>query len=196
MEEKAVEVRTFHPWAVVIDGRGMTYDGSQLERAFIHERYGVQGKAVLVTRGPMDVPPDKTVDTEDIDSEIKGEDVLHVIVDDPTVTDPITAGLEQRLLVIVAKETIESATGETLEREGDDLYHDGKKLTVSVFKPAGPGALMHLGINVTTEGVPVEATSLRDLGYGGDPLNLGYRIARGFASEIEAVVLDATKMRW
>ncbi len=196
VEEEAVEVRTFHPWTVILDRRGMEYDGSQLRRAFIHERYGVQGKAILVVRGPMNVSPENTVDTEDIGSRIKGDDVLHILVDDPTVVDPIAAGLQQRLLVSVTKEILESATGKTLRREGDDLFFDDRKLTVSVFKPAGPGSLIHLGINVTTEGVPVEASSLRDLGYRGDPLNLGYRVARSFASEMEALVLDATKMRW
>ncbi len=196
MEEETIEVRTFHPWAVILDRKGMKYDGSQLRRAFIHEKYGVQGKAILVTQGPMNVNPENTVDTEDISSEIKGDDVLHILVDDPTVVDPIAAGLQQRLLVFVTKEILEDATGKKLRRDGDDLYLDDRKLTVSVFKPAGPGSLIHLGINVTTEGVPVKASSLRDLGYKGDPLNLGYRVARSFASEMEALILDATKMRW
>ncbi len=174
----------------------MKYDGSQLRRAFIHERYGVRGRAILVFRGPMDVPRERTVDTEDLDEPIRGGDVLHLILDDPTRCEPAAAGLLQRLLVVRAREVLEERLSVRLDRDGDDLLHDDRKLTVSVFKPAGPGALAHLGINVSTEGVPVPATSLRDLGWDGDPLELGYDIAASFAREVDDVELDLTKMRW
>ncbi|MHC1581041.1 MAG: DUF366 family protein [Methanopyraceae archaeon] len=174
----------------------MRYDGSQLRRAYAHARYGVRGRAILVFRGPMDVSREHTVDTEDLDEPIRGADVLHLILDDPTRCDPLAAGLLQRILVVTAREVLEERLSVRLERDGDDLLHDGRKLTVSVFRPAGPGALAHLGVNVTTEGVPVPATSLRDLGWEGDPLELGREIAVAFVREVEDVELDLTKMRW
>ncbi|HII70729.1 DUF366 family protein [Methanopyrus kandleri] len=202
MEEEAVRaggsvtIEEVGQWIVIVDREELEYDGSQLRRAFAHERYGIKGRAVVVFRGPMDVRTEYTADAEDVGSPIRGNDVLHLLVDDPTRADPLVAGLLQRLLVVVTKEVIEKELSTDLDRDGDDLLHDGRKLTVSVFKPAGPGSLAHLGINVTTEGVPVPASSLRDLGYRGDPLDLGRRVAVEFVREITDVELDLTKIRW
>ncbi|WP_456484310.1 DUF366 family protein [Methanopyrus kandleri] len=202
MEEEAVRaggsvtIEEIGQWIVIVDREELEYDGSQLRRAFAHERYGVKGRTVVVFRGPMDVRTEYTADAEDVGSPIRGNDVLHLLVDDPTRADPLVAGLLQRLLVVVTKEVIEKKLSTDLDRDGDDLLHDGRKLTVSVFKPAGPGSLAHLGINVTTEGVPVPASSLHDLGYRGDPLDLGRRVAVEFVREIMDVELDLTKIRW
>ncbi|WP_457614324.1 DUF366 family protein [Methanopyrus sp.] len=193
---RSVIVEEIDQWTLIVDREELEYDGSQLRRAFAHERYGIKGRAVVVFRGPMDVRKEYTADAEDVGSPIRGDDVLHLLVDDPTRADPLVAGLLQRLLVVVTKEVIEEELSTDLDRDGDDLLHGGRKLTVSVFKPAGPGSLVHLGINVTAEGVPVPASSLRDLGYHGDPLDLGRRVAVEFVREVTDVELDLTKIRW
>ncbi len=47
-------------------------------------------------------------------------------------------------------------------RDGDDIFIGGKKLSVSIVTASPVSILLHLGVNVDSEGAPVLATGLKD----------------------------------
>jgi hypothetical protein len=104
------------------------------------------------------------------------------------------------LLCIIAGNAVEEAwdrSGEhgsedtvarRVRRDGDDLYIGGGKLSVSIatVSPLSGRAeigLIHLGLNITTAGVPVRAACLEDLGV--DYRRLAPSILAGFVREVE-----------
>ena len=51
-----------------------------------------------------------------------------------------------------------------IERRGDDLYVENRKLNISIATCSANSILLHFGINVTNEGTPVETSALSDFG--------------------------------
>jgi hypothetical protein len=112
--------------------------------------------------------------------------MAHVIVEHPGSTLEV-AVLRQRLLVAMLAEVLE-AEGKFTRRDGDDLYYDGRKLTVSIAAPAPASCLIHLGVNVDPEGAPVPASGLAEMGLAARPVleELLTRYARELASAAHA----------
>jgi hypothetical protein len=77
-----------------------------------------------------------------------------------------------------------------VERRGDDLFVGDGKLSVSVATVSTISGLIHLGLNITCEGVPVKAASLDDIGV--DYAALARKILTMFAEEIDSC-RDASK---
>ena len=86
-------------------------------------------------------------------------------------------------------------TRNKLERSGDDLYVEGKKLTVSIATKSLTSILIHTGININSEGAPIRACGLEnDLGIKDIP-GLALEIMENYANELEDIVLASTKVR-
>ena len=83
-----------------------------------------------------------------------------------------------------------------VERDASDLYFKGRKLSVSVATASASSAKIHLGLNITAEGVPegVEAVGLSELGIK-DVSALATSIAKSYAREIAEIEDDLTKTR-
>ena len=54
-------------------------------------------------------------------------------------------------------------SGEMIDRIGDDLFFDGKKLSVSIATATPVSTLIHVGVNVTSSGAPIPISSLDEL---------------------------------
>jgi hypothetical protein len=137
------------------------YDGTQLRSHFIYECTGVLGSACLGFIGPCEVSLDHLVDLEDVrrKAPIYSPRMLHFIVEDFHL-DLAAGVLLQRLMVCLLAEELGSRGVKDLERRGDDLYWREKKLNVSIATRSAVSTLIHLGINVETEGAPVPAVGL------------------------------------
>jgi len=148
-----------------ISGEECVYDGSQLSSHFCLKRFGIVGDSIVVFKGPMNIHEKHVADMEDLldEQKIRSGMMLHLIAE-LFGTDLEGTVLKQRLLIRLAKDILEEKTGKAIEARGDDLFHRGKKLSVSVAAPSPVSCMIHFGINISTEDVPVEAACLKDLG--------------------------------
>jgi hypothetical protein len=102
------------------------------------------------------------------------------------------AVMRQRLLVAILGELL-SGRGKRMRRDGDDLYYDGRKLTVSIAAPSPASCLIHLGINVDPDGAPVPAVGLSEMRI--DAREVLTELLTRYGSELAAVAHAATKVR-
>jgi hypothetical protein len=172
-----------------------TYDGSQLRSHWTYDHLGCQGDAIVYFIGPAEVRPEALVDLADRRQGdfIRAEEMLHFLVEHFRA-DLHSMVLRQRLLVCIAAEVLRERTKKEVDRRGDDLFIDDRKLSVSIATVSPVSGLIHLALNVSPEGAPVPAIGMRELGI--DAVPLGEEIARRYADEMGQVTLACTKVRW
>jgi hypothetical protein len=171
------------------------YTGTELRPHFIRDTFGLEGDAVVSFRGACRVSGERLVDLEDFraGATVWGDDMLHFIVEIFGMNLPHITAL-QRLLCAVAKDAVEDGVGRlAVERRGDDLYAGDGKLSVSVATVSPISGLIHLGLNVTTEGVPVKAACLTDLGL--EPEAVALEVMQRFVAEVSSVEAATKKVR-
>ncbi len=170
------------------------YTGRELRPHWIMERCGLVGDAAVSFLGSCGVSGEDLVDLEDraLGNTVAGDRMLHFIVELFGIALPGIV-FAQRLLCAAAKDAIEAAGGTMIRREGDDLFVGTGKLSVSVATVSPVSGLIHLGLNVTKDGVPVEAGCLDDLKI--DPAALSEEILTSFAREIGGALEAAKKVR-
>jgi hypothetical protein len=139
------------------------YTGRELRSGWARERVGYEGDVGVGFVGPCHVATDDLVDLDDAreGEHIHAALMAHVIIEH-SGTDLETAVLRQRLLVVMLCEIL-ARKGFAVERSGDDIFYDGRKLTVSIAAPGPQSTLIHLGINVDPEGSPVPAAGLQEM---------------------------------
>ena len=143
------------------------YTGEALRSHWIYKNFGMLGEAVVAFTGPCDVPLDNMVDLEDVlnNDAIYSMNMLHFIIElfninlreGVAVQRLFTAIIEARLrdLIVDPEET-------SLRRIGDDLFIDEtKKLSVSICTASPTSILIHTGLNIESEGTPVETAGLK-----------------------------------
>ena len=169
------------------------YVGTELSSGWVREHTGLSGDAAAGFVGPCDVPTANLVDLDDAcaGEYIRSASMAHVIVEHPACTLEL-AVLRQRILVALLGELLAEA-GKIARRDGDDLYYDGRKLTVSIAAPSSVSSLIHLGINVDPAGAPVPAVGLGEMGV--EPRSLLHDLLSRYASELESAAHAATKVR-
>lgn len=172
----------------------LDYDGSQLSSQFAYRTLGIRGDSLVAFLGAMDIPPERIADLEDLRAgeTIRGARLVHFIA------EHFGIGLEngvlrQRILVRLAADLINQRTGETVSVSGDDLFVGDGKLSVSIAAPSPVSCLIHLGINITTDGVPVRAASLEQLGI--EPDSLAADLGRAYVGEVESIRAATSKVR-
>jgi hypothetical protein len=117
--------------------------------------------------------------------------MAHVIVEHPACALDV-AVLRQRILVAILGELI-AARGKLARRDGDDLYYDGRKLTVSIAAPSTASSLIHLGINIDPAGAPVPAVGLGEMGI--EPRGLLQDLFTRYADELKTAAHATTKVK-
>jgi hypothetical protein len=173
----------------------VTYTGAELRSHWILERTGAPGDAIVAFLGPCEVRGERLVDLEDARAEatIFSPRMLHFLVEhfEPDLEKAL---LRQRLLVGLAGEAVNRALGKlAIVRRGDDLFAGERKLSVSVATRSPLSTLIHLGMNVLTEGAPVPAIGLEELGVQARPL--GEEILERYCEEWEGLALAKAKVR-
>jgi hypothetical protein len=170
------------------------YSGRELRSGWIGQTAGLEGDAVVAFSGSCLVVGDDLVDLEDRRAglTVEGRRMLHFISEVADLRLPGIA-FAQRLLCTIAARAVDRACGEpVVERRGDDLFVGEGKLSVSIATESGKSGLIHLGLNITTDGVPVRAACLEDLGI--DPMALASEVAELFAREVEGGLAAAGKV--
>lgn len=186
-----------------LKGKTIEYDGSQLSPLWAYTSFDVQGDSIVSFRGPCNIAEEFMVDIEDKrkNLEISSADMLHFIVEYFGVgIDTIV--LVQRLLISTAVDLLRESVYEEaeVEREFDNIYafapeeNQRGKLSVSVATVSVVSGLIHLGLNITSEGTPVKAAGLEEIGVE-DFDKFAVELARRFIEEIKNTKMDASKVR-
>ena len=170
------------------------YTGRELRSHFALDAFGLVGDSIVAFVGPARVELTEMVDLEDVRRRepIYGPLMVHAIVEHFGVGLREMV-LRQRLLVRLAGDILLEAGPARLEIRGDDLYLEGRKASVSIATRSPVSALIHLGVNVETEGTPLPTWGLVELGI--DPAGFGRELLRRYCVEIHDVQVAVAKVR-
>jgi len=171
------------------------YEGWQLSPHWIYKNYKIQGDAIVGFIGECEVKLTEMVDIEDVinNEPIYSKSMLSFISEQFNI-GLVEGVFRQRLLICTIKEALEKR-GYKITRNGDDLFFDGKKLTVSIATKSATSVLIHTGINIDSEGAPVKASGLTsELGMT-DIEEFAKEVMLSYAEEIDDIILASAKVR-
>lgn len=163
------------------------YTGAQLRPLWIYLNWGLLGTAGVAWVGRCDVSIDKMLDGEDkrANARICGDSMLHFIFE-LFETDLLAAVFFQRLMAVwIQVAFFKLAPGVVLKRDGDDLYFNNKKLSISIAAPSIRSSLVHFAVNVVNSGTPVETCCLED--FGVNPVDLAHEIFQLATQEWQSI---------
>ncbi|NBX91762.1 MAG: DUF366 family protein [Proteobacteria bacterium] len=160
------------------------YDGTPLAPHWIYRKFDLLGDALVAFIGPAIVPTDHMVDLEDVknNAPIRSPKMLHFLGE--WFIDSLEMGiLLQNFLVANVYQRLWEKGVRDLSRRGNDLFYDRRKLSVSIATRSSVSVLVHLGINVETQGTPIPTAGLQELWL--DPWELASEVLEKFQQDIE-----------
>jgi hypothetical protein len=169
------------------------YSGVELRSGWVAERTGLDGDAAAGFTGPCSVATADLVDLDDAaaGAYIESASMAHIIIEHPGCLLRLGV-LRQRMLACLLAELLREKNFEA-GRSGDDLYLNGRKLTVSIAAPSSRSCLIHLGINIDPAGAPVPAVGLDEMGL--DPRDLLDELLLRYRDELAGCAHAETKVR-
>jgi len=183
---------------LVVKDRRIEYDGSAIRSHWAYRNFGLLGNSLVVFRGGCNVKIEEMVDIEDLrlHNEIKSDDMVHYIIEVFDLVNTLFASTLQKLFIAKLCEVL-NEYGIKTERKGDDIYVNGKKLSISIATISPVSVKIHIGINVEAKGVPegVDAIGLRELGIT-DIEEFMERTGKAIVEEFNKVKKDSLKVRW
>lgn len=148
----------------LVTDKQITYDGSQLQSHWIYNNFNLIGDAVVAFIGESNVLLDNMIDLIDVHRKesIYSPLMLNFIFEhfNPNLELAI---YRQWMFMALIKEELDMFEI-TVNRVGDDLYYNKGKLSVSVATVSNVSSLMHIGLNINTEGTPIKTAGLKELG--------------------------------
>ena len=136
----------------IIPDERIDYDGSQISSLWAYTAFRSQEDSIVCFRGSCDVSAFHMIDLEDRMNEekIESPDMIHFIVEHFDSTSLALAYTRQRLLACIALEALIDRKV-IVTRSGDDLFHDGRKLSVSIASASAVSHKIHFGIDVHSD---------------------------------------------
>jgi hypothetical protein len=171
------------------------YEGFQLSPHWIYKNFKIQGDSIVAFTGECDVKLNEMVDIEDVinNEPIYSKYMLSFISEQFNI-GLVEGVLRQRLLITTIKEELENR-GFIVIRDGDDLFYDNRKLTVSIATKSHTSVLIHTGINIISTGAPVKASGLEEDMKISDIKEFAQCIMQKYSNEIEDIIMASTKVR-
>lgn len=177
---------------------GKEYDGSQINPSWAFQEFKVKDSTIVSWKGPMNIKSNNLIDYEDVGLDIKGEKMLHFIVEhfDMQPGNIKMAYHRQRLLVMITRDILLDYGVKTTQ-DGDDIFINNKKLSVSIASASISSMKIHFALNITTKGTPtdIEVSSLEDNMKMDDISTLQDKIANTYINYIEDIEKDITKTK-
>jgi uncharacterized protein len=183
-----------HTKFIVTDtGQEIKYTGEELAPHWIYKNFHLQGDAVVVFCGECEVKLTEMVDIEDVinNEPIYSKNMLSFIVEHFNI-GLVEGVIRQRLLICIIKEALEEL-GINALRSGDDLFVDGKKLSVSIATKSLTSVLIHVGLNIDPTGAPVDAIGLDFLKIRNIE-EFANNVMLKYSQEIDDIILASTKV--
>lgn len=171
------------------------YEGWQLCPHWIYKNFKIQGDAIVGFIGECEVKLSEMVDIEDVinNEPIYSKSMLSFISEQFNI-NLVEGVFRQRLLICKIKEALEKR-GFKIFRNGDDLFYENKKLTVSIATKSATSVLIHTGINIDSEGAPVKASGLKSDLKITEVKDFAKEVMTSYAEEINDIILASTKVR-
>lgn len=183
---------------LVIKDRRIDYDGSAIRSHWAYRNFGILGNSLVVFRGKCDVKVEEMIDIEDLrqKKEIKSDDMVHYIIEVFEYPNVLLASALQKLFIAKLCELL-GEYGIKTSRKGDDIYVDGRKLSISIATVSPVSIKIHIGINVEAKGIPegVNAIGLEELGIL-DIQEFMEKSGKALVEEFVKVKKDSLKVRW
>ena len=181
------------------------YDGSQINPSWAFQEFGIYGSSIVTWIGPVNITPDNLKDFADVGLEIKSKYMVNFICEffDQQPTNMRVAYLRQRLLVMIFREIL-TEKGLATRREGDDIFVDGRKLSISIASVSLSSAKIHFALNLEDKGTPddVDTIGLYDIKVDGQQvfnednlLELINDTVSRFTDELETIENDISKTK-
>ncbi|WP_295598629.1 DUF366 family protein [uncultured Methanobrevibacter sp.] len=181
------------------------YDGSQINPSWAFQEFGIYGSSIVTWIGPVNITPDNLKDFADVGLEIKSNYMVNFICEffDQQPTNMRVAYLRQRLLVMIFREIL-TEKGIATRREGDDIFVDGRKLSISIASVSLSSAKIHFALNLEDKGTPddVDTIGLYDIKVDGQQvfnednlLELINDTVSRFTDELETIENDISKTK-
>ena len=181
------------------------YDGSQINPSWAFQEFEIYGSSIITWIGPVNITPDNLKDFADVGLEIKSNNMVNFICEffDQQPPNMRVAYLRQRLLVMIFREIL-NEYGVQTEREGDDIFVDGRKLSISIASVSLSSAKIHFALNLEDKGTPddVETIGLFDIRINDNQiftddnlLELINETVDRFIDEIETIEKDISKTK-
>jgi uncharacterized protein len=179
------------------------YDGTQLRSLYTYLEHKILGDSIVAWRGACDISFDHMVDGEDLNQKavIRGGDMLHFIIEkfDMKLNGAVYL---QRLFAAHAFDLVREeltkagklADTARLRRDGDDIYFEDRKLSISIATVSPVSALVHFAMNVTNENTPVKTISLSDFSI--DPTRFAKVLLERFTKEADSADEASMKVKW
>ena len=177
------------------------YNGSQIKPFWAFQELKLKGSSIVSWIGPMKIEPEELIDYEDVNHEIKSDEMIHFIIEhfDIQPADIKTCYHRQRMFVMIVKDTLCEFGIKTM-RKGDDIYFKGKKLSVSISTCSNSSMKIHFGMNVTNRGTPedIETIGLLECSNDFDYEKIDVcidKICKSYIYEIRSIEEDITKTK-
>jgi hypothetical protein len=173
----------------------LTYFGPELRPHFILSKWNIEDSALVAFRGPCDVKTDHLVDWEDrlANDCIRAKEMVHFLGEFFGASLKEGIWIQRLLVSEIGTELVK--LGISAIRDGDDLFIEGKKLSVSIVTVSPVSVLLHLGINIDSEGAPVAATGLKNHLNDAKVKTLIETVLAHFETEFKSVHRASVKVR-
>lgn len=171
----------------------LKYDGTQLRPHFIYETRGLLGDAAVAFVGECEVKLDKMVDWEDVrdHAPIYSPEMLHFIIETFPANLPAAVSLQRLLMAMIKDNLAEEKIN--LSRQGDDLYQGEQKLSVSIATVSAVSSLIHVGLNIKTQGTPVPTVGLENFKINAK--NFAQKILNSLSKEYQSILKATYKVK-
>ncbi|MDD2486582.1 MAG: DUF366 family protein [bacterium] len=171
------------------------YTGEQLRSLWAFKEFDLQGDSIVAFAGPCHVRGLYMVDQADVKGglHIYSERMLHFIAEhfDMDLEKTIC---RQRLLVSLAQDLLmRQVRALRVQREGDDLYAEGCKMSVSIATLTPVSTVIHFGINISSANTPVATKGLNDFDI--DAYMFAEELLDRYVAEMEEIQLARAKVR-
>lgn len=176
-------------------GKQLTYTGKELRSLFIYHDFHLQGDALVAFQGPCKVSIKDLVDQEDVKAQAPIFSRLMVHFLGEFFRDDLEKTvMRQRLLMACILDVLRGKNPQVVWfRQGDDIYVGAKKVSVSIATRTPVSTVIHAGINVISQGTPVETFGLKEAGI--DPKEFAIDVLNRFKQEAEGIALACCKVR-
>jgi hypothetical protein len=172
------------------------YDGTQLASHYAYRNFGLPGNSIIAFTGPVEVGLTEMVDIEDVllKDRISSDEMLSFIIEIFNMELAGTICLQRLFMAMICEELNGCLKKPLVMRDGDDLYFDKRKLSVSIATASPVSTLIHSALNIKPTGAPVEVSCLEELGIEGKVF--AARVMEKFCREFEGMDFARVKVDW